>query len=80
MNNQSAQMDTLQYAEQDANYPWQNVEDRTQVFNLRLPASYAAKLDYLVKGTMPKRSKQLYLLERILPLLDEELKKRDLPV
>jgi len=64
-------------------YPWQeeNVDDfSTKVFNLRLPESYALKLDYLAKQSMPKVSKQHFILERLLPLLDEELEKRNLPI
>lgn len=67
---------------QDNSYPWQHhdVDDFTiKPFNLKLPESYAIKLDYLVKNTVPKTSKQSFLLQRLLPLIDAELKKRDLP-
>lgn len=67
---------------QDNSYPWQqgNVDDFTiKPFNLKLPESYAIKLDYLAKNTVPKTSKQSFLLQRLLPLIDAELKKRDLP-
>lgn len=63
-------------------YPWQtsNIDDsQVKVFNLKLPESYAEKLDFLVKKTVPKTTKQRYLLERLLPLIDEELKKRNIP-
>jgi len=63
-------------------YPWQasDIDDsQVKVFNLKLPESYAEKLDFLVKKTVPKTTKQRYLLERLLPLIDEELKKRNIP-
>ena len=63
-------------------YPWQSstIDDsKTKVFNLKLPESYSEKLDFLVKNTVPKISKQRFLLEKILPFLDEELKKRNFP-
>ena len=66
----------------DNSYPWQHqdVDDFTvKPFNLKLPESYAIKLDYLVKNTVPKTSKQSFLLQHLLPLIDAELKKRDLP-
>lgn len=70
-------------AKAEANsYPWQSsgIDDSTtKVFNLKLPESYSEKLDFLVKNTVPKISKQRFLLEKIIPFLDEELKKRNLP-
>ena len=66
----------------DNSYPWQqqDINDFTvKPFNLKLPESYAVKLDYLVKNTVPKTSKQSFLLQHLLPLIDAELKKRNLP-
>lgn len=61
-------------------YPWQGVSNSTiKVINVKLPESYAKKLEYLVKNTVPKVSKHHFLLERVLLSIDEELKKRDLP-
>ncbi len=73
----------LQGAEQKTDtpkYPWQGASHSTiKVVNVKLPESYAKKLEYLAKNTVPKVSKHHFLLEKVLASLDAELKKQGLP-
>lgn len=64
-------------------YPWKEKKfspEDIRKLTLRLPEEYSLKLDFLVKNTIPKTTKQRFFLEKILPLIDKELEKRNIPL
>lgn len=60
-------------------YSWKDSDfkaDKVRKLTVRIPEEYALKLDYLSKNSVPKTTKQRFILENLIAQIDKELKKK----